>query len=297
MKNDETPLDMNKRRLGRRSFVMGAGFTGAGLMGATVASRLGLLDRISGAKSLGFGSSPVEAATYNDVDILNFALNLEYLEAEFYTVATTGKTLEQSGFDLGGTGKSGPTTGGNIIHNWSVDGSSKEASGKLQEIAEEIAKDEQAHVKLLRSALGSDAVAKPAINLDALMVGFGSFRQFIAVARALEDTGTSAYGGAAPLIASKSYLGVAVQIGLLEALHSANLRLLVAENYIDTSALDSHDILPPPSGSKYFEASSLGLTVVRTPSEVLAIVYGKDTSGTDKGGFFPDGVNGFFTAV
>lgn len=297
MKNDETPLDMNKRKLGRRSFVMGAGLTGASLMGATVASSLGLLDRIPGAKSLGLGSSPVEAATYNDVDILNFALNLEYLEAEFYTVATTGKTLEQSGFDLGGTGKSGPTIGGNIIHSWVWDGTSKEASGKLQAIAEEIAKDEQAHVKLLRSALGSDAVAKPAINLDALMVGFGSFRQFIAVARALEDTGTSAYGGAAPLIASKSYLGVAVQIGLLEALHSSNLRLLVAENYIDTSALDSQDILPPPSGSKFFEASSQGLTVVRTPSEVLAIVYGKNSSGTDKGGFFPDGVNGFFTAV
>jgi len=296
MKNEEIPLE-SKRKLGRRSFVMGAGFTGASLMGATVASRLGLLDQVPGAESLGFGSTSASAATFNDVDILNFALNLEYLEAEFYTMATTGKTLEQSGFDLSGTGKSGPTTGGNMVHSWDWDGSSREASGKLQTIAEQITQDEQAHVKLLRSALGSKAVAKPAINLDALMVGFGSFRQFIAVARALEDTGTSAYGGAAPLITSKSYLGTAVQIGLLEGLHSANLRLLVAENYIQTSALDSHDILPPPSGSQYFEASSQGLTVVRDPSQVLAIVFGNNTAGTDKGGFFPNGVNGYFRTV
>jgi hypothetical protein len=50
------------------------------------------------------------------VDILNFALNLEYLEAEFYTVATTGKTIEQSGIAVSGTGNPGPTTGGNTVN-------------------------------------------------------------------------------------------------------------------------------------------------------------------------------------
>jgi hypothetical protein len=300
--SSENRLSTQASKLGRRSFVMGAGFTGMGLASAALAgAKLGLFDKVPGAKALGVNSTQVEASTDIDVEVVNFALNLEYLEAEFYTVATTGKTIEEIGIGITGVGTPGPTTGGKRVHfereasdwNWSGD----EVSGRLHAIAEEIAYDEQQHVILLRSLLGDAAIAKPAINLDALGIGFDTFQQFLQLARAFEDTGVSAYGGAAPLLTSKTILGYAARIALTEALHSSNLRLLIAENHVKTSALDSLDILPPPSGKQYFEVDSQALAVVRTTSEVLAIAYGNSTPGTTKGGFFPDGVNGPINTV
>jgi hypothetical protein len=272
----------------RRAFVKGVGLTGLGLAGAAVM-----------AGSLGAHTQDVQAATMSglsDADILNFALNLEYLEAEFYTMAVYGKTLAEIGVGINGTGKAGPTTGGQRV-TFETSGTQKEFSGKLYLIAQQIQKDEMEHVLFLRSALGGSAVAKPAINLDALGEGFGNFTQFLQLSRAFEDTGVSAYGGAAPLISSKAYLGAAVRIGLTEAYHASAARLLVAENNVHAIMLDSQDIVPPPSGTEYFPNDNNGLSTVRTPSEVLAIVYHNSAPGTYKGGFFPDGVNGNITTV
>jgi hypothetical protein len=51
----------------------------------------------------------------SDIDILNFALNLEYLEAELYTVATTGRRIREIGIDVSGAGNLGATTGGSVV--------------------------------------------------------------------------------------------------------------------------------------------------------------------------------------
>jgi hypothetical protein len=233
------------------------------------------------------GMSNAQSAAITDVDILNFALNLEYLEAEFYTAATTGKTLAQSGFELSGTGAAGDTTGGQMVD---LSG----ANGMYSDIAKQIAADDQAHVKLIRGALqaaGAPMVAKPAINLAALGIGFGNLKDFLAVARALEDIGVSAYGGAAPLIQDKMILGVAARIALAEGEHVGNVRLQVAQLGIATTALDSLDFLPPPSGTKYFSLDDTGLSQVRTPGQVLFLAYGGKANATS-GGFFPNGVNG-----
>ncbi len=288
MKNSEqdnaTPV--TESTINRRAFVKGAGFTGLGLAGAAlVGGKLGVLDNAPGAKALGINPTSVNAAALTDADILNFALNLEYLEAEFYSIAVTGKRLSAFGIGETGVGDYGPTTGG-----MKVDLSPyRLEAASLYNIAYEIMVDEQTHVKDLRAALGSAAVAKPAINLDALGIGFANFQQFLVLSRAFEDTGVSAYGGAAPLISSKAYLSAAVRIGLVEAYHAANIRLLLAETNTPTMKLDGQDVLPPPSGSQYFTDNAEAMAIVRTPAEVLNIVY---HGGTCSGGFFPNGVNG-----
>lgn len=176
-------MKMNNTNTNRRAFVKTAGIAGLGVAGASwLGGKMGMLEAVPGAKSHGLTPATVQAAGITDVDILNFALSLEYLEAEFYTIATTGRTIEETGIATGGAGNPGPTTGGKQV-SFEADGQQAESSGKLRAVAEELAFDEQQHVKLLRSALGSAAVAKPAINLDALSVGFDNFKQFLALAR------------------------------------------------------------------------------------------------------------------
>ena len=97
-------------------------------------------------------SSPVAAQSVSDGDILNFALNLEYLEAQFYVYAASGAGLPES--LLSGTGTRGQATGGRRVNF---------TDPAVAAYAREIAADEQAHVAFLRGALGSAAVAQPAI--------------------------------------------------------------------------------------------------------------------------------------
>jgi len=256
----------------RRSFVRKLGIASIALGGAS-------------SRSWGQSASPTPAPAITDVDILNFALNLEYLEAEFYTAATTGTNIGVNGVSIIGTGTAGATTGGSQVTF---------SDSKVQAVAMELAHDEQTHVTLLQGAiagLGSQPVAKPAINLAALGIGFGSQNDFLTVARALEDVGVTAYGGAAPLITNKSILGYAARILAVEAFHSGNIRLLVAQNSIPTTALDGVDHLPPPAGTLYFNTNTSALSEVRSPGEVLFLAYGGKANATS-GGFFPNGVNG-----
>jgi hypothetical protein len=101
-----------------------------------------------------------QAATVTDADILNFALNLEYLEAQFYTLATTGMTIDQAGVGItSGGGAAGGTV--TVKANPMV----PFTTPLLQQFAQETAKDEQNHVTFLRTALAANAVAMPNIDL------------------------------------------------------------------------------------------------------------------------------------
>jgi hypothetical protein len=161
-------------------------------------------------------------------------------------------------------------------------------------LIEEVAADEQAHVKLLRGALmaaGVTPIAKPAIDLSALGFGFVNQNDFLQLARIFEDIGVTAYAGAAGLIQNNSYLQTAAEILATEAEHSGSLRTLSAMWNLPSMALDGVDILPPPSGKNYFPTDSNGLVKQRTTGQVLYLAYGLKANATS-GGFFPNGVNG-----
>lgn len=220
------------------------------------------------------GLSPAQALT--DADILTFALNLEYLEAEFYLVATTGNTLGAS--DTRGREESGRTQGGNKVAF---------KNKQLEMLAREICEDEVAHVRFLRKALSGAAIAKPLINLAALGIGFRTETEFITVARAFEDVGVSAYRGAAKLIQNKDYLDAAAGILATEAYHAGHLRSHAIYAGLELKPLDAKD--QAPTETNWVPTDENGLVIGRTPEEVGAIVRGAKASG---GAFFPKGLNG-----
>ena len=235
-------------------------------------------------------SSEAQAQAITDTDVLNFALNLEYLEAEFYTVVTSGVTIDRPphNIPISGVGSQGPTFGAGQLDFGS--------DAVLRQTALELAADERAHVLVLREALGSAAVAKPTINFTP--GGVTNLSRFLQVARVLEDVGVSAYGGAAPLITSKTILAVAARIALAEGEHTGNIRLQLTQRGIaDLGQVDAVDI-PSGPGRRLFSVDGQGLTAVRTPGQVLAIVYGPGApAGTSRGLLFPDGVNGTIRTV
>lgn len=258
-----------RRALARRTFIKNVGLAGMGVaVGAAVEG--------CSNSSISNAQSPAVPET----DVLNFALNLEYLEAEFYSMAVTGTLLNSSV-----TGGASKATGGAKVTFTDL---------RIADIAAEINADESLHVKFLRSALGASAVAEPTINLNALGIGFATQAQFLTLARAFEDTGVSAYAGAATLLSGNN-LQAAAQILATEAYHAGNLRLEVVQNSITVPALDSQDV--PPTKQHFFPTDSNALAIKRTTSQVLAIVYANSAAGTKSGGFFPNGVNGNINTV
>jgi len=233
----------------------------------------------------------------DEQDILNFALNLEYLEAEFYTCATTGKSITTFGIGTKGRASgSNPTAGGTTVGGKQVTFSDEERL--IRDIATQIGADERAHVVLLRGALGSAACAMPNINLGALGFGFGNMNDFLRAARILEDIGVTAYSGAAGFLKTPDIITAAACLLGAEAEHAATIRTQIARLKIPTTPLDGVDLIPPPSGQAKQVLSikgSDGLIATRTAGQVLYLAFG-GKAGVKQGGFFPNGLNGAITA-
>ncbi|MBU2666175.1 ferritin-like domain-containing protein [Actinoplanes bogorensis] len=283
----------------RRRFLQSAGALGLGIAGAGV---------------LRSGTALAEAGTEamagpSDGAVLNFALNLEYLEAEFYSYAVHGHGLSDG--MTTGTGRRGGVTGGKQVPF---------KTSRIRQYATEIAADELAHVKFLRSALGSAAVSRPAINIRdsftaaaraAKLIGmhdvfdpYANENNFLLAAFLFEDVGVTAYKGAAPLITNKTYLEAAAGILSAEAYHAATIRsslwekdmgaqvakLSAARNMLDGNGDDDQGI-GGPKMANINPTDKNGINFSRSYDRVLNIVYLNPNKVT-KGGFYPWGVNG-----
>jgi hypothetical protein len=242
------------------------------------------------------GVLPAKAATGTEVEVLQFALNLEYLEAEFYSYATVGKGIEAFGIGVSGSANGSnspsgsPTTGGKQVSYTDAD---------QYNIVLQIAADERAHVALIRSALGSDVIARPALNINALGLSDGHLYNHLRLARIFEDIGVTAYAGAAGLLSTPGVITTAARILAAESSHVAAIRsqILYSPGGVTTAALDGADLVPPPSGKPSQVLSTYvknGLVATRTPGQVLYLAFGG--AGLTRGGFFPNGVNGAITA-
>jgi hypothetical protein len=182
----EIDLDGALQETGERAGVTrGAALRRAALGGGALLAGSAMLGALPGTAVASAGKAG--KATAGDVDILNFALTLEYLEAEFYAEAVAGGKL----------------------------------SGEAMKMAEVIARHEAAHVAFLKGALGMKAVAKPKFDFKGTTMKEATF---LKTAMVLEDTGVSAYAGAAPLIANKKTLAAALSVHSVEARHAAWVR-------------------------------------------------------------------------
>ncbi|MGC2403448.1 MAG: ferritin-like domain-containing protein [Acidobacteriaceae bacterium] len=244
------------------------------------------------------GLNQAHGQTNTEVEVLKFALNLEYLESEFYTYVVSSRGIETFGIAIDGEANgANPSSGGETTGGGKGVYFNNAAQFLTFEEASEIANDERQHVILLRSALGSQVIAKPNINLNALGFGMGSQYDFVKLARIFEDIGVSAYAGAAGLLTTPGVITTAARILAAEAQHVSALRTQVAFLNIPITPLDGADLIPQPGGPKgqlFSLNSQNGLCATRTPGEVLYLAFGNQANATS-GGFFPSGVNGSIT--
>lgn len=268
---DRSIAALNRRRFLSRLAISGAGIAAAGMLGSPRAE------------------AQAAAAAPTIADVLNFALNLEYLEASFYA-SVSGQTLP-TGVTLMGA----PTA--------------LTLDAQTMATAVALYNDEMAHIALLTTAVGAaggTVITPPTIDLSAggkVMVTTQA--QFLAAARQFTAVGNSAYaGGAQYLVSDPGILGTAAQILGAEAQHLGAVNYLCCLQGVVSPAVDALDYPPVPPNT-FFTITPPTMTTgpalgpLRDPSQVLGVVYGVSTAtttappaGVTSGGFFPKGVNG-----
>jgi hypothetical protein len=149
-----------------------------------------------------FVSNALAATASSDMDILNFALLLEYLETNFYTVKGKQITL----------------------------------SGDAKKLASEFGAEEAEHVAALKAAIksgGGTAVKMPTFSFPVT-----DEKSFLKLAYVLENTGVGAYNGAGPSFVDKALLAAAGSIVQTEARHAAAIGLLTGQSVVPNGAFD-----------------------------------------------------------
>lgn len=269
----------------------------------------------------GGGDANAQANGPTDAEILNFALNLEYLESQFYHYAVFGTGLPAN--LQSGVGTQGAITGGRAVAF---------KDPVVAQYAKEIAQDEIAHVAFLRAALGSAAVAQPQIDIGgtdpngafsvaaraAGLVGAGtafdpyaSDENFLLGAFIFEDVGVTAYNGAATLITNPAYLQAAAGILAVEAYHGGAIRTMLYQQRQVTAAAGLYvgqvvqaisNLRGSVGGMKDQGLSDNAGNMIVAPADRNGVAYGRSTRevlnivylapNATKGGFYPNGLTG-----
>lgn len=183
---DGKPVLQFATETNRRSFLKYAGLVGVGA--SFVAG---------GVFSAPYAAANVAAVAKGDLDILNYGLTLEYLEADFYAMGIAKGLL----------------------------------TGRTLDLITPIADHEKAHVDALTStikSLGGTPVAKPKITYPAGT--FASMSSFLGTAHVFEELGVTAYHGQVPLIQSGDILGAAASIAGVESRHAAIIASLIGKD-------------------------------------------------------------------
>lgn len=189
----------------RKRFLKGLG--GAGAVGA-VGVLLGACGedeeeaQRGGRRSRGPQDADTDEKGGSDLEIVNFALTLEYVEADFYDQALKSGLL----------------------------------SGDLRELAVAFGKTEQAHVEALEavaSQLG-EPVDPPRTDFREFLSGEEALLRALAD---VENVGAAAYLGAAPAIQDRDLLASALSIHSVEARHAAALNERIGRSFAGDAAL------------------------------------------------------------
>ncbi|WP_158746999.1 ferritin-like domain-containing protein [Acidisphaera sp. L21] len=322
MADNDQLIDRGREALERRAMFKRAG------MGVAGAAAFGLLAKTAvsptPAQAATTPQTPTGSPTQLDLNILNFALNLEYLEAQFYLNALTGTGLTAAQL-AGGNGQVGgtPVAAGKTAVSF--------ATPIVRQLAQTIAADELAHVLFLKGALGTAAVPAPVIDVSAagafttLAVAAGLIsagqifnpyqdeNAFLLGAYIFEDVGVTAYGGAAALLSQPSALvQYAASILAMEAYHAGTIRTLLtvrggggATDAVSNlrSMLSSGAAPGTAQGDDFGTFDTVNNVVMLAPrdanalsyrrsvQQVLNIVYGNSGTGRTSGLFFPNGLS------
>lgn len=297
--NQSSESALDRRRFLSVAAVTGFGVASVGVVGATAGTA--------------FAGAEAELGGPSDTALLNVALNLAYLEAEFFLRGAFGTGLEIA--QIGGTGTVGEVRGGRKVEF---------ATATTRQQVEEIADDERAHVAALRAALGSGRVSRPRIDLDAgfsalaALAGlvrpnetfdvFAGEDTFLLGAFVLADLAVTAYRGVLPLVANRPSVELASGILAAEAYHAGLVRswLLARRLEVPAGALsDARDcfcggrnldqgIVDDSGRANIVPTDASGTVAARSPGEVLNVLY-LSPRAAGSGGFFPAGVNGEIT--
>jgi hypothetical protein len=279
----------------------------------------------AGVAAVSIGGFASAAAGQNEVDALNVLLNLEYLQAQFYSFAVSGAGLSNADLTGVGPGAPGAATGAAQVSF---------SDPQVARFAREIAQDKLNHVRKLRGLLGALAVAQPAIDLGVTATsafsnlaraaslvtagqGFDVYANdanFLLGAFIFEDVAITAYKGGSVPFTDTGYLDAVAGIIAVKAYHAAIIRTtLYAKGATTASLRTSADALSSarntlagtpgidqgisPTGTGTAVQSNItlldgnGLAYSRTINQVMKILYLTSNAAT-AGGFFPAGLNG-----